>query len=209
MQAFCNDSAPGRRQLMAERRRVVVEQPGASAGRLSASAERMVAAQALSTASDLFAAAGDTRSLLRGTAEALAAAPGAMCLVSLADGDVLRPYTVAHRSPGASRRLRRILTEASASPADAFSRSVQRNAGALRMSVGSTRLLRLWLPRAYWSYVERVRVSEVVAAALVQQSQVLGTVLLWRESGQAAYSREDQAYVQAVARRVAMGLNLT
>jgi hypothetical protein len=169
----------------------------------------MVAAQAFATASDLFASARDTRSLLRGTAEALAAAPGAMCLVSLTDGEVLRPYTVAHRSPGSTRRLRRIVTEAGASSADAFSRSVQRNAGSLRMSIGSTKLLRLWLPQAYWSYVDRVRVREVVAAALAQQGQVLGTVLLWRESGQAAYSREDQAYVQAVASRVSMGLNFT
>jgi hypothetical protein len=169
----------------------------------------MVAAQAFATASDLFASAHDTRSLLRGTAEALAAAPGAMCLVSLADGEVLRPYTVAHRSQHASRRLRRIVAEAGASSADAFSRSVQRNAGSLRMSIGSTRLLRLWLPQAYWSYVDHVHVREVVAAALAQQGQVLGTVLLWRESGQSAYSREDQAYVQAVARRVSMGLSFT
>jgi hypothetical protein len=194
---------------MAERRRVAAEQARAAASQLSAGAERMVAAQAFATASDLFASARDTRSLLRGTAEALAGAPGAMCLVSLADGEVLRPYTVAHRSPGSSRRLRRIVAEASASSADAFSRSVQRNAGSLRMSLGSTRLLRLWLPPAYWAYVERVRVREVVAAALAQRGQVLGTVLLWRESGQSAYSREDQAYVQAVAARVSMGLSFT
>jgi hypothetical protein len=194
---------------MAERRRVVARQAQTAAGQLSAGAERVVAAQAFATASDLFASARDARSLLRGTAEALAAAPGAMCLVSLAEGGVLRPYTVAHRSPGSARRLRRIVAEAHASPADAFSRSVLRNAGSLRMSVGSTRLLRLWLPKAYWSYVERVRVREVVAAVLARQGQVLGTVLLWRESGQLAYSREDQAYVHAVAQRVSMGLDFT
>jgi hypothetical protein len=170
----------------------------------------MVKARAMATASDLFAAAEDASGLLCSAAETLANAPGAMCLVSLTDTDGrLRPYAVTHQRAAEARRLQRIIADTSgaAQVADAFSRSVQRTGGSLRMRIGSARLMRLWMPRPYWANVERVRVGEVLATALPRRGQVLGTLLLWRESGQSPYAPADQAYVQALAGRLALGLS--
>ncbi|MBV9134744.1 MAG: hypothetical protein JO318_18705 [Chloroflexi bacterium] len=163
-----------------------------------------VAARAFATASDIFAASRSVRGLLRNTAAVLAAAPGAMCLVSLADHDVLRPYVVAHGDRRAQRELRRLVAEVPY--ADAFSRSVQRTGGVLRMELGNRAMLRLWLPRAFWSYAEHAHVRGVLAAALAKRGQVRATLLLWREGAQSAYAPADQAYVQALAQRLAQGL---
>jgi hypothetical protein len=160
----------------------------------------------MAAASDLFARANDTPSLLRITAEALAAGPGCMCLVSLVGDDGLEPYAIAHGRPAAQRRLRRIVADPAGIPADAFSRTVHRTCGPLRMPIGSAHVLRLWLPHAYWSYLERVRVQGVLAAPLARGGQVLGTLLLWRECEQATYAEADQAYVSALAGRLALDL---
>jgi hypothetical protein len=185
---------------------------GPVADELTADEAWPVSVRALATASDLFSASSSTSGLMRRAAAALATAPGAMCMVSLADGDVLRPYVVAHADTGAQRELRRCVAELQSADAqrlwcvDAFSRSVQRTAGSLRMDLNSRALQRLWLPRAFWSYVERVQVQGVLAAALACRGEVRGTLLLWREGSQSAYAPSDQAYVQALAQRLALGL---
>jgi len=171
--------------------------------------QRIAKVEAMTTASELYASARDTPTLLRNAANSLAARPGAMCLVSLAGSDGLRPFTVAHREPGFARDLEQILAVSrEAPPADAFSQTVQRNGGSLRMDVGSTGTLRLWLPPAYWTYLERTRVRRVLAAALVRRGQVRGTLLLWREQDQAEYVAADQAFVSELAGRLAQGIAL-
>jgi hypothetical protein len=46
----------------------------------------------------------------------------------------------------------------------------------------------------------------VLAAALARRGEVCGTLLLWREGAQSACAPVDQAYVQALAQRLALGL---
>src|SRR6185312_14725422 len=116
--------------------------------------------KAMSTASGIFAAAGQGAHAVPAlAANALAAVPGQMCLVSMAcrGGDGLRPVAVAHAQPGESRKLRRLLAPNRATPrvSDAFSRAVFRSGGALRMAISSPRVLRLWLPEDYWPTAER------------------------------------------------------
>jgi GAF domain-containing protein len=162
----------------------------------------------MTTASRIFAAAPDATALPQLAASALADAPGQMCLLSLTGGDGanLRPMALAHVRPNASRRLHGVLAPIHQTPADAFSREVLRSGRALRMPIGSPRLLRLWLPDAYWPYVEQVGVSGVLAAALRDRDRVVGTVLLWREHGQPAFDESDQAYVVSLGARLALGL---
>ena len=131
-----------------------------------------------------------------------------MCLVSMAcrGGDGLRPVAVAHARPTESRKLQRFLAPDRQTPADAFSRAVFRSGGALHMAISSPRLLRLWLPEAYWPYAERTGVSGVLAAALRDRDRVFGTLLLWRERDQPAFNELDQAYVVSLAARLTLGL---
>lgn len=180
----------------------------ASVDELTAGVDRKIAARALATASDLFATGrAGVPALLQATAEALASVPGAMCMVSLADRDVLRPVSVAHVNASADDELREIIARSRpGDDVDAFSKTVQGNRGSMRMYIGNAGQLRLWLPRAYWSYVERARVRSVLAAALAREHQVLGTLLLWREGSQAAYTVSEEAYVRALARRLAVAL---
>src|SRR5262249_10013196 len=146
--------------------------------------------------------------LLHNAATVLANRLGAMCLVSVVGRDGLRPFAVAHEQPHAAHDLQQILAGSrEATGADAFSRTGQRNAGSLRMEVGSARTLRLWLPSAYWMYAERTEVRGVLAAALARRGQVLGTLLLWREQEQAPYVAAEQAFVSALAGRLAQGIN--
>ena len=66
---------------------------------------------------------------------------------------------------------------------------------------------RLWLPPAYWAYADQVHIKAVLAAALTKHGRVIGTLLLWREGETAAaFSTADQAYVAAMAARLALAL---
>jgi hypothetical protein len=49
-------------------------------------------------------------------------------------------------------------------------------------------------------------VSDVLAAALVHADRVLGTLLLWREQGAPPFRETEQAYVAALAGRLAVAL---
>jgi GAF domain-containing protein len=180
--------------------------------------------QAMRTAEHVFATTSptDRSGLLETAARALAIQPGHLCLVSLVEGhggqEVLRPVCVAHAQPGGGLELRQALA-ASREPRaeanddliviapDAFSRAVQRSRSSLRMQLGSPRLWRLWLPPEYWAYADRVYIRAVLAAALVRHGRVVGTLLLWREGETAAaFTAADQAYVVAMAARLALGL---
>lgn len=187
-------------------RSAVQRQRRDSVDELTEGVDRKIAACALATASHVFGMgrAGEP-TLAQTTAEVLAQVPGSMCLVSLAEGGVLHPVGISHVDAAAADELRAIVAT-SPSHADAFSRTVLGNRRSLRMRVGNVELFRLWLPRAYWSYVERARVRSVLAAALARQDRVLGTLLLWREGSQAAYSAAEEAYVKALARRLALAL---
>jgi GAF domain-containing protein len=165
----------------------------------------------MATASRIFSAAGQMReatALSTLAASALALEPGQMCLVSMAcrGGDGLLPLAITHAQPTASRQLQRLLAPRRQTPADAFSRAVFRSGGALRMAISSPRLLRLWLPDAYWPYVERTGVNSVLAAALRDHNRVFGTLLLWRERDHPAFDELDLAYVVSLAARLTLGL---
>lgn len=162
----------------------------------------------MATASRIFAATDGIDGLANVAAGVLAVEPGQMCLVSLAcrGGDSLRPVALAHARPTESRTLRRVLGARRHTPADAFSREVFRSGGALRMVIRSPRQVRLWLPDAYWTYVERAGVSSVLAAALRDRERIFGTLLLWRERDRPAFDEFDQDYVTSLAARLTVGL---
>jgi hypothetical protein len=164
--------------------------------------------RAMATASRIFSAADEATALSTLAASALAVEPGQMCLVSMAcrGADGVLPVAIAHARPTESRQLQRVLVPRRQTPADAFSRAVFRSGGALRMAISSPRLLRLWLPEAYWAYVERTGVSGVLAAALRDRNRVFGTLLLWRERDYPAFDELDQAYVVSLAARLTLGL---
>lgn len=174
----------------------------------AADARAPVHVKAMATAARVFSATTDATALLNLAAGELAAEPGQMCLVSLANsaGDSLRPVAVAHERPAVSRSLSRIVAPRCQTPADAFSRAVLRTGGALRMAIGSPHMLRLWLPNVYWPYAERAGVSGVLAAALRDHDRVVGTLFLWRERDQPAFDEVDQAYVMSLAARLTLGL---
>jgi hypothetical protein len=165
-------------------------------------------ALAMATASRLYTAAAGSDALLGLTAKALANVPGQMCLVSLAPGSGggLRPVAVSHALAGATRHLRNVIVAGRNTPADAFSDTVSRSGGGLRMAISRPRQLRLWLPPVYWRYVERAAVSAVLAAALTDRDRAVGAVLLWREGDQPAFDESDEAYVVSLATRLALGL---
>jgi hypothetical protein len=162
----------------------------------------------MATASGLFAAAAETDSLPDLTATALAVAPGQMCLVSLAPsgGEGLRPVAVSHARASSSRYLRSVIVPQRKTPADAFSHTVLRSGGVLRMAINRPRQLRLWLPPVYWPYVERTAVSGVLAAALTERKRAFGALLLWREHDQPPFDESDEAYLVTLAMRLALGL---
>ena len=163
----------------------------------------------MDTASRLYLGAPAAPDLLRSAATTLAYEPGQMCLISLsptASVNTLQPVEVAHVNAAVHARLQRVLACARGLPADAFSRAVCRTRRALRLPVHDPRVLRLWLPKPYWPYVEELAVSSVMAAAIVRQRRVLGAVLLWRQAGMVPFDAIDQEYVAALARRLAVGL---
>ena len=158
------------------------------------------------TAERVFGTASQSMGLLETAATALAMQPGHVCLVSLVDDrggeQVLRPACAVRRAPTVAS-----LPAVQQLAPDAFSRAVQRSGGALRMRLGNPRLWRLWLPPAYWAYADQVHIKAVLAAALTKHGRVVGTLLLWREGETAAaYSAADQAYVTAMATRLALAL---
>src|SRR4051794_4213356 len=108
-------------RLMAGQYRHALERARHAGDELSADDEKNVAAQALATASELFSAAADTGGLLRRAAQLLATEPGGMCLVTLADEGVLRPYTLAHGDGAARAQLQRAARASRDAGADAFS----------------------------------------------------------------------------------------
>jgi GAF domain-containing protein len=164
-----------------------------------------IPARVMAAASELFSGQSDTPQLLTAAADALSAEPGPVCLVSVADtgGDLL-PLAIAHADPTASRALQSILARSRSAPADAFSCMVARTGGSLRVAISIPWLLELWLPAAYLAYAKRTQISNVLAAALVRQGTVQGTLLLWREHGQPAFSEADEAYVTGLAARLAL-----
>lgn len=165
------------------------------------------ALHAMRTAERVFAATSDPAGLLHTAAEALAIYPGQMCLVSLIEGSVLRPTDVAHVRTASAIELRSAMLRLDDFRADAFSRAVQRTGGGLRMQISNPSLLQLWLPRAYWDYAARTRISNVLAAPLTARRHVLGTLLLWREGTAAPpYTVADQAYLAGLAVRLALAL---
>ena len=184
------------------------------------------ALRAMRTAERVFATTSDPPGLLQTAAEALALQPGHACLISLVEPDgaagVLRPVWLAHARPSAIGELRAAVLGAGAGPSqasilastarttagtDAFSRAVQRTGGTLRMQLDNPRLWRLWLPRAYWPYADEVHIKAVLASALCRHGQVVGTLLLWREGETAEpFTAADQAYVAAMAARLALGI---
>jgi GAF domain-containing protein len=162
----------------------------------------------MATASRLYTAAAGSDALPGLTAKALANVPGQMCLVSLTSkgGEDLRPVAISHAHAGAARKLRNAIVTGRNAPADAFSHTVLRSGGALRMAISRPRQLRLWLPPVYWPYVEQAAVSGVLAAALTDRNRAFGALLLWREGDQPAFDESDEAYVVALATRLALGL---
>jgi GAF domain-containing protein len=167
----------------------------------------MPALNAMRTAERAFAAAASPADLLATAADALATQPGQTCLVSLVDGEVLRPVGVAHVLSSSAAELRGVIQDVEAACADAFSRAAQLRCAALRMRIGNPSLLQLWLPDAYLDYAARKRISAVLAAPLAIRGRVLGTFLLWREGEHAPpYTASDQAYVAGLAGRLALAL---
>jgi hypothetical protein len=164
------------------------------------------AVDAMRTADRLFAASSDGETLLTNAAEALASGPGTLCLISIVGDDAeLRPVVVAHATNVQNIHVSPANGRAQA---DAFSRSVQRTGRSLRMRISQADLLHLWLPVAWLAYAERVSVSSVLAAAVRHPRRgVLATLLLWREGDQAAFDAHDEAYVAAVAERLALGIS--
>jgi GAF domain-containing protein len=146
--------------------------------------------------------------LLASTATVLAREPGQACLVSLVGpgGGRLRPVVVAHERASTTRALQRHLVPGQRTAADAFSRAVQRSRGALRMRIPEPDMLRLWLPNEYLPYAEQAAVSGVLAVALIRQTHVLGTLLLWREHGRPPFAEAEQDYVSELAARVALAI---
>jgi hypothetical protein len=159
------------------------------------------------TAERVFASTDTRAELLATAADALAIHPGQMCLVSIGQGDVLRPAGVAHVLSDRAAELRDIIQRLDGAPADAFSRAAQHHCAALSMRIGNPALLHLWLPEAYLEYARRTRVSTILAAPLAVRGTLLGTLLLWREGEDATpYTAADQAYVAGLAGRVALAL---
>jgi GAF domain-containing protein len=182
--------------------------PPAPTGGRRAPLRDPTAADAMRTASRLFVDSHPhpVEHLLEHAARALAADPGDMCLISRARGAALQPVAVAHRSRAAMQTLRAIVRSSDPPSADAFSRAVQRSRGSLVMRACRARTLRLWLPPAYWVYVERRAVSSLLAAPLECRGRVFGTLLLWRENGRDAFVERDLAYVNALAARLGFAL---
>ena len=169
------------------------------------------AIRAMRAASSVFEGAPDRETVIERASQALARDPGDMCVISLAasPSDSLTPVSVAHRRRGTARNLQRLVhgdPETEPPTTDAFSREVQSTGRPLKMPVGSSRVLHLWLPRAYWSYVDEQGVSGVLAAGLKRRGHVFGTLLLLREGDRGAFGEADQAYVTALADRLAVAL---
>jgi GAF domain-containing protein len=162
----------------------------------------------MATAAELFATEHEPHKLVSAAAQLLAAEPGAMCLISLATGPLhtLQPVALAHAHPSPLQRMGEQLRRGVRLQPDAFSREVQKTRGTLRMRVSNPRLLRLWFPSEYALYAERVGVGALLATALICRRRVVGTLLLWRERGQRAFSDSDEAYVAALADRLALAL---
>ena len=162
----------------------------------------------MATAAELFATQREPHELASAAAQLLAAEPGAMCLISLATGPRrgLEPVALAHAHPSPLRRVGEQLRWGVRPQPDAFSREVHKTRGTLRMRIRSPHLLRLWLPSEYALYAERVGVGAVLATALMCRRRVVGTLLLWRERGQRAFTDGDEAYVAALGERLALGL---
>jgi GAF domain-containing protein len=146
--------------------------------------------------------------LLVRAAEQLAVEPGQMCLISLigGSGEGLQPVALAHERSGAVERLREQIGWGVTPGPDAFSREVRRTGRSLRIPIMNPRQLWLWLPQEYAAVAERGGVSGLLAAALINRSRVVGTVLLWRERERPAFGEADEAYVGALAKRLGLGL---
>jgi GAF domain-containing protein len=188
-------------------RRVSAALPPPAAGADSPDA----AIRAMRAASSVFEGAPDRETVIERASRTLARDPGDMCVISLAahTSDSLTPVSVAHRRRDTARDLQRLVHHhAAAEPptTDAFSREVQSTGQPLKMPVGSSRVLHLWLPPAYWSYVDEQGVSGVLAAGLKRRGHVFGTLLLLREGDRGAFGESDQAYVTALAERLAVAL---
>jgi GAF domain-containing protein len=159
------------------------------------------AVRAMRTADELFRDAVDMDQVLDQASRVLAREPGDVCVLSLvreAD-DSLEPVRAVHG-------YRRNGLDVDQS--DAFSRGARHERAAFRMPISDPSLLRLWLPRAYWSYVERYPLSSVLAAPMLQRGRVRGTLVLWREQPRPAFDDADQAYVAAVANRLAAAVDV-
>jgi len=166
------------------------------------------ALNAMRTAERVFATTHTRADLLVSAIDALASQPGQMCLVSLVDGEALRPAGVAHALSSRTGELRELINHlGKGDGADAFSRAAQTQCSPVRMRIGDPALLELWLPDPYWDYARRTSVSTVMAAPLAVRNKVLGTFLLWREGeGASPYTASDQAYVAGLAARLALAL---
>jgi GAF domain-containing protein len=173
---------------------------------------RSPAALAMATAARVFAQPAPAGRLIGRAARVVAHDLGCVCVISVVGGTdhSLRLACVAHPRPRAVHALRRALRHAhtpSSGLVDAFSRTVQSTRRSLRMPIGEARVLRLWLPEPYWAYVEHHGVRDVLAVPLITAAEhMLGALVVWRERGQAAFSDDDLAYLEALAGRLALGI---
>ena len=164
------------------------------------------AARAMASASRLFSGATEPALILQNAAAELAERPGSLCVLSLMSHETQRLWPVAVEYAGRcpAYLLRGLVARTRPLAVDAFSRSAQRGRHAIRVPIAAPQQLRMWFPRPYWRYADRVTVAEVLAAPMVHHEQVVGTILLLRESGQRAYRDTDEHYVAELARRLGL-----
>jgi GAF domain-containing protein len=166
----------------------------------------------MATAAKLFTHATTPRRLVGSAARMLASEPGNVCVISLVSehDQHLRPVRVAHTRSADTRELRRALEQprhVASNVVDAFSRAVQRSGRSLRMAIGEVWVARLWLPEPYWAHLERHGITSVLGAPLrTPAGSLLGTLVVWRERDQPAYTGADEAFLNALAGRLALGI---
>ena len=171
--------------------------------RLRGQARRL---EALADASRAFAGGLDYRATLDTVARRLGDLIGDSTLIRMVsdDGEWLVPVAVYHPDPERAALRRRVLEGSPQRVGEGLTARVLATGETLRVAELTREFVRHEMKPEYWPFLDGA--CSLLIAPLTHRRQVLGHITMLRDRGRPAYTREDEALLEDLARRAAQAI---
>jgi K+-sensing histidine kinase KdpD len=147
--------------------------------------------------------------VLEQVSDELAHRIGSCCVIRLlsADRQWLEPVAVAHPNEEARAHLRQMAAQEPYHISDGLTGWVAQRGESVLIAAPDPETMRRVMKPEYASFADRYGVASLMVAPLRARGEVIGTIMMLRDTAQRPYTRDDQLLLEDIADRAALAIN--